>query len=277
MAKQNGLSLRFWGVRGSIACPGAAHQRYGGNTSCIEVRCGERLLILDAGTGLRPLGDSLNCDESTDADILLTHAHHDHIAGLPFFRPFFNAKNRFRIWAGHLYPDHNLHEVLCQFMAPPIFPVPPQIFSAQVTYRDFSAGETLELEDGLKIRTAPLNHPNGATGYRIEYGGKSLCYITDTEHVPGQPDERILDLIAGADLVIYDCSYTDEEFPCFVSWGHSTWQEGMRLCKASGVDRLVVFHHDPGHDDDCMDKIASEVRASCPRAIVAQEGLSLDL
>ena len=276
LAEQDGLFVRFWGVRGSIACPGETHRRYGGNTSCLEVRCGSRLLILDAGTGLRPLGDSIGGEAPVDVDLLLTHTHHDHIAGLPFFSPFFNKQNRIRIWAGHLAPARSLHNVLCQFMSAPLFPVPPQIFSADVIYRDFTAGEPLEFGDGIHIRTGGLNHPNGATGYRIEYEGRSLCYVTDTEHVPDQPDQSILQLIEGADVVIYDSSYTDAEFPGYVSWGHSTWQEGVRLCDAAGVGTLVLFHHDPSHDDDFMDRVAAEADRRRPGTIVAREGMTLE-
>jgi phosphoribosyl 1,2-cyclic phosphodiesterase len=234
------------------------------------------LLIFDAGTGLRPLGDAIDGEQPVDADMLLTHTHHDHIAGLPFFSPFFNKQNRFRIWAGHLAPARSLHNVLCQFMSAPLFPVPPQVFSADVIYRDFTAGETLEFGDGIHIRTGGLNHPNGATGYRIDYDGRSVCYITDTEHVPGEPDRSILALIEGADYVIYDSSYTDQEFPGYVSWGHSTWQEGVRLCDAAEVGTLVLFHHDPSHDDAFMDRVASEAAEMRPGTIVAREGMKLE-
>jgi phosphoribosyl 1,2-cyclic phosphodiesterase len=276
LSDETSFFVRFWGVRGSVACPGESHRRYGGNTSCLEVRCGERLLIFDAGTGLRPLGDAIDGVQPVEADMLLTHTHHDHIAGLPFFSPFFNKQNRFRIWAGHLAPARSLHNVLCQFMSAPLFPVPPQVFSADVIYRDFTAGEALEFGDGIQIRTGALNHPNGATGYRIDYDGRSVCYITDTEHVPGEPDRSILALIEGADYVIYDSSYTDQEFSDYVSWGHSTWQEGARLCDAAGVGTLVIFHHDPSHDDDFMDRVADEAAKKRPGTIVAREGMTLE-
>jgi len=274
----DGFLVRFWGVRGSIAAPGPATARYGGNTSSIEVRCGARLLLLDAGTGIRYLGGALAREAPIDADILFTHTHFDHVCGLPFFKPFFQPENRFRLWAGHLGEGLTLHRVLREFMMAPLFPVPPDVFKAAIEYRDFKGGETLPLHGApeITVRTARLNHPDGATGYRIEYAGKSVCYITDTEHVPGKPDRNVLGLIEGADIVIYDCMYTDEEYArAYVGWGHSTWQEAVRLCKAARVKKLVVFHHDPDHDDDRMDAIGRAVAAAMPGAVVAREGMTL--
>ncbi|HEX6007249.1 MAG TPA: MBL fold metallo-hydrolase [Burkholderiales bacterium] len=267
------FSVRFWGVRGSIACSGPRTARYGGNTSSLEVRCDERMLLFDAGTGLRYLGNSLSNANTIDADLFLTHTHFDHVAGLPFFKPFFKAQNRFRLWAGHLVEGMTLRRVLGEFMMSPLFPVPPQIFRARMEYREFKAGETLRPAEGIAVRTTLLNHPDGATGYRVDYGGHSICYLTDTEHVPGAPDRNILGLIAGADLVIYDSMYTDAEYDAYVGWGHSTWQEGVRLCRAAGAKRLAVFHHDPEHDDDMLDGIAREVEKELPGSIVARDGL----
>ena len=275
------FSVRFWGVRGSIACSGPRTARYGGNTSSLEVRCDERMLLFDAGTGLRYLGNELIKNEGVsrpaslplEADLFLTHTHFDHVAGLPFFKPFFKSQNRFRLWAGHLVEGMTLRRVLGEFMMSPLFPVPPQIFRARMEYREFKAGETLRPAEGIAVRTTLLNHPDGATGYRVDYGGHSICYLTDTEHVPGAPDRNILGLIAGADLVIYDSMYTDAEYDAYVGWGHSTWQEGVRLCRAAGAKRLAVFHHDPEHDDDMLDGIAREVEKELPGSIVARDGL----
>jgi len=269
--------VRFWGVRGSIACPGEQYQRYGGNTSCLEVRCGKEMLILDAGTGLRLLGERLAAEGSVVGNLLLTHTHFDHINGLPFFAPLFEKKNRLRLWAGHLQPELTLHEALGQFMAAPLFPVPLKIFAANVSFHDFTAGETIAPQPGIKIRTAPLNHPNKATGYRVDYDGRSICYITDTEHVVGKPDKNILKLIHQADMVIYDSTYTDEEFARHESWGHSTWQEGARLCDLAGAKQLVIFHHDPDHDDDFMDRVAEQAERQRPGTVVAREGMALTL
>lgn len=151
----------------------------------------------------------------------------------------------------------------------------PEIFTANVSYLDFDAGETLEPHPGVKLRTTRLNHPYRATGYRVDFAGKSVCYLTDTQHVIGRPDQNILALIKGADIVIYDSTYTDAEFPKRADWGHSTWEEGVRLCDAAGVKTFVVFHHDPDHDDDFMDGAATAVAQKRPGSIVAKEGLVL--
>jgi phosphoribosyl 1,2-cyclic phosphodiesterase len=272
------FTVRFWGVRGSIACAGAETLRYGGNTSSLEVRCGDRLLLFDAGTGIRYLGNRLVREAPIDADLYLTHTHFDHVCGLPFFRPLFQQENTIRIWAGHLGGRASLQQVLWQFMMAPLFPVPPEVFRANVSYNDFSAGDTLRAPHGITLRTIALNHPDGATGYRLEFAGRSMCYLTDTEHVAGTPDRNILGLIAGADVVIYDSMYTDQEWADgHVGWGHSTWQEAVRLCRAASARRLVVFHHNPDHDDDMLDGIAAEVEAQLPGSILAREGLELSL
>jgi phosphoribosyl 1,2-cyclic phosphodiesterase len=269
------FSVKFWGVRGSIACSGPRTARYGGNTSSLEVRCGDRMLLFDAGTGIRYLGRTLD-GVRLDADLYFTHTHFDHVCGLPFFRPLFEPQNRIRLWAGHLSGAMTLRRVLAEFMMSPLFPVPPEVFRSTLEYRDFKAGETLKPGDGVSIRTTPLNHPDGATGYRVDYEGRSFCYVTDTEHVPGSLDRNVLALISRADLVVYDCMYTDEEYRRYVGWGHSTWQEGVRLCKEAGVKRMVVFHHEPEHDDDMLDGIAREVDRLIPGSVVAHEGLVLE-
>ncbi len=216
------LSVTFWGVRGSIACRGPDYQRYGGNTSCLEVRCAEHILIFDGGTGLRPLGQQLKTQGPLDMDIFLTHSHLDHVVGIPFFKPLFQPANKVRIWAGHLLPEARVREAVCAMMVAPLFPVPVEIFSAVTRFNDFAAGETLHPKPGVTLRTTRLNHPNGATGYRIEHAGKSICYVTDTEHRPGQHDPNKLGLIERADLLILDSTYTEKAYPHYGRRGHST-------------------------------------------------------
>ncbi len=210
-----------------------------------------------------------------DADLFFTHTHLDHMVGIPFFAPLFQKDSQLRLWAGHLKPPLTLRDALCGMMVEPLFPVPPDVFASDPSYQDFKAGETLQLHPGLQIRTAPLNHPNGATGYRIDWQGKSICYVTDCEHRPNGPDQSIVDLIRGTDIFVYDCTYTEEEYPAHAGWGHSTWQEGARLADLAGVRTFVLFHHDPDHTDQRMDGIAREAEARRPGTLVAKEGMIL--
>ncbi|MBS0537959.1 MAG: MBL fold metallo-hydrolase [Proteobacteria bacterium] len=278
----DGLKVRFWGVRGSISCAGPEYVRYGGNTSCLEVTAGGRRLIFDAGSGIRTLGLDLVRQAPLDLDIYFTHTHLDHLSGLTFFAPLFDARNSVRLWAGHLEAPHTLKSVVNNLMQAPIYPVTLDIFRASVGFKEFRCGDTLDCGP-ITLRTAPLNHPNGATGYRIEHGGKSICYITDTEHRDGERDKTIVELCRGADVMIYDSSYTDEEYERYRGWGHSTWQEGVRVADAAGVGTLAIFHHDPSHDDAFMDDVARKaavlrpgsVPGGLPRVIVAHEGLTL--
>lgn len=276
MSGESDFSVRFWGVRGSIACPGRETLRYGGNTACVEVRCGSHVLVFDGGTGLRPLGEALVREVGAlDTDLFLTHTHFDHICGIPFFSPAFDPSSRIVTWAGHLLPDDDICRVLKSMMASPLFPVPLEIFRARVEFRDFNAGEQLSPRAGITIRTAALDHPDGATGYRVDYAGRSFCYVTDTSHVPDHPNGEILDLIRDADFVVYDAMFTEEEFRERPTWGHSTWNEGVRLCDAAGARTLVLFHHDPGRNDDALDAIGEQLERARPGSLIAREGMVL--
>ena len=275
MSEVRDFSVHFWGVRGSIACPGLQTARYGGNTSCLEIRCGDDVLIFDAGTGIRGLAKSLMGAKSLELDLFFTHTHFDHVCGFPFFAPAFEADTRLRIWAGHLSPERKINEVLGYVMREPLWPVQLEYMAAKVSFCDFTAGEVLRPKDGIVVRTTPLNHTNGATGYRIEYDGRSICYITDTEHFPDRLNQDIVDLIKETDIFIYDCTYTDDEYPDHVDWGHSTWQEGVKLAAEADAKTFVVFHHNPDHNDDAMDSIAASVMAARPGSVVAREGMIL--
>ena len=208
------MHARFWGVRGSIPVSGPGYARYGGNTSCVEVRCGGSVLVFDAGTGLRPLGAALVREGCADLDLFLTHGHIDHVVGLPFFALAYRPGNSLRVWSGHQGPGGGTTEsTVRSLMSSPLLPITPDIFPAEVSFRDFSAGDDLAPPCGVSIRTARLRHPGGATGYRVDCGGRSICYVTDTEHEPDAPDENILTLVDGADILIYDAMFTDEELP----------------------------------------------------------------
>jgi len=271
------LRIKFWGVRGSIACASPEYMKYGGNTSCIEVQAGEHHFTLDAGTGIRNYSKAVLSDNIYDTYLLLSHTHWDHINGFPFFTPAYDPKRSIKIMAGHLKNQGGIRSVLSTQMQNPMFPIPLEAMQANLTFEDFEAGDNFKLFGSVKVSTAPLNHPNGSTGYRINHKGKSVVYVTDTEHIPGKPDQNILGLIEGADLVIYDSTYTEQEFPEKIGWGHSTWNEGVNLCKAASVKQLAIFHHDPDHTDDIMDQINDEAKAVWDGAFVCREGQEIIL
>jgi phosphoribosyl 1,2-cyclic phosphodiesterase len=272
------VTVRFWGVRGTLPTPGPDTVRYGGNTSCVEVELGHRSVIFDAGSGIKKLGDRLTGQgKGIETDILFSHCHMDHVCGVPFFSPFYDARHKIRLWAGNLLPKGNLETAIRSIMSPPLFPIEIDAFQAEIQFRDFHGGELLDLDEGITARTGMLNHPGGAVGYRLECAGKSIAYITDTEHRPNELDSTVLSLIQNADLMIYDCTYTDEEYPTYAGWGHSTWQQAARLANAGRVNRLAVFHHDPDHDDAFMQKVEAAAAKAHPGAFVAREGLVLQL
>jgi phosphoribosyl 1,2-cyclic phosphodiesterase len=267
--------VRIWGARGSLPAPAAENCEFGTDSPCVEIRCGSHILVFDVGSGAESLGVRLMRESVKEFDIFLSHCHLDHIIGLPFMKPLYDPSVHVRLYAGHFLDDMTCREMAERFMAPPFFPITPKVFHAHVAFKDFRPPAALKPRSGIAISTVRLNHPNGSVGYRIDYAGKSVCYITDHEHVPGHPDPALLAMIRGAEIMIYDCMYTDAEFTGCQGYGHSTWQEGVRLCEAAGVERLVIFHHRPGRDDDALKLIETEAKARFPGAIVARTGLEL--
>lgn len=272
------MSIRFWGVRGSIASPGPDTVRYGGNTSCVEIRCDQHVVICDAGTGLRPLGQLLTSDEKAiDVDILCSHTHFDHICGFPFFGPCYLPGNRIRVWAGHDAARGDIASVFRLITTPPLFPDVTNTFAATLEFKNFKCGDELSLRPGLIVRTGALNHPGGATGYRIEWQGKIVAYLTDTEHRAASLDANVLALAKQADVMIYDANYTDEDYAQYAGFGHSTWQEAVKLATQASARRLVLFHHDATRTDALLDDIADAAEKARSGTIVAREGLVLNI
>ena len=214
------------------------------------------------------------CKTSPPAAVAYSLGSHKWIS---LFGPAFSEEFEFTIMAGHAIEAGGIKKIMAGQMAQPVFPVPLEALRSKLIFEDFEAGDSFKIGSNVQVRTALLNHPGRATGYRIEYKGKAVCYITDTEHVPGKPDQDILALIEGADLVIYDCTYTDDEFEDKVGWGHSTWQEGVRLCRAANVRNLVIYHHDPDHEDLFMERLEADARLMWPGAIVARENMRINL
>lgn len=276
----NCFQIKFWGVRGSIPCPGSETVRYGGNTSCVEMQVGRERLIFDGGTGLRILGQSLMTESPVKAHLFFSHSHWDHIQGFPFFIPAFIRGNTFKIYGIPSANGATIKQTLHDQMLHPNFPVPLQIMRADLEFYDLEMGETLHYGD-VSVETRPLNHPGEAVGYRVNWQGLSAAYITDTEHFPDRLDDNVLALVRQADVMIIDATYTDEEYndPKYskVGWGHSTWQQAVKIAQASQVKQLVLFHHDPAHNDDFLDRIGEQVRKILPQTILAREGLSIKL
>ncbi|MBE7451022.1 MAG: MBL fold metallo-hydrolase [Kofleriaceae bacterium] len=263
------LTIHFHGVRGSIAAPGVATARVGGNTSCVEVIAGDNRIVLDAGTGLRGLGDRLIASGPSATTILLSHLHWDHIQGLPFFTPIYIAGNWIEVVSG---PNGAmpLEAALRRQMSAPFFPVEFDDVARQVRVREPRVGEAFAVGD-VRVTMAKLNHPDPVYGYRLDHQGASIVYATDTEHF-ACVDPALARLAAGADVLIYDAQYTPEEYPGKVGWGHSTWEAAVALARTAGVRQLVLYHHDPRRADDAVEALEARARAAFPGTIAAREG-----
>lgn len=270
--------VQFWGVRGSVPAPGKETIRYGGNTSCIEMRVAGQRLIFDGGTGLRVLGEELINEMPVEAYMFFTHYHWDHIQGFPLFTPAFTTGNCFHIYGAIPPEGESMKQHFIERVLHPNSPVPLSGLQADLRFYTLEHHQKIVL-DGIEIETGTLNHPNSAMGYRVTWNGRTAVYCSDTEHFPDRLDESVMHLARDADVLIYDAMYTDDEYhnpkSPKVGWGHSTWQEALKMAEAANVKRVVIFHHDPTHSDDFLDKIAEEVQAAFPKAIMAREGLIL--
>lgn len=276
------MKFRFWGVRGSIPSGGKDTARVGGNTTCLEVRCGDELIIIDSGTGIRYLGNQLLKEMPVKATILYSHVHWDHIQGFPFFAPFYVKGNEFDIYGGNTLPTP-IEEILNNQMAPPCFPVRTNIMAAQINYHNIRPGEKIKGKNHT-ITLTDLYHPQGSYGYRIEcHNGCSLVFATDCEHHEDKLDENLLNLSKNVDALIYDAQYTEDEYYGLngqfsrKGWGHSTMREGVKIAKEANVEKLILFHHDPSHNDEFIKKIESDALKLFPKVIAAYEGLEVNL
>jgi phosphoribosyl 1,2-cyclic phosphodiesterase len=273
------MRVKFWGVRGSTPTPQAENMRYGGNTSCVEVRVGEQLYIFDCGTGFRVLGQQLR-DEFGEkklplsAHVFVSHFHWDHIQGIPFFRPLYDrADSQFLFHCSSR--TRSLKQVMDEQMASPYFPVNLSQMQAQQKFYDIESGR-LNLEDGVQIQTSWLNHPQGCMGFRMETKDGVLVYATDNEPGDAAFDKSVRKLAEGADVLIYDAQYLPEEYAAEKrGWGHSHWREAVNVVMESGAKELVLFHHDPDHTDVVIDKIVHDARNYYPKVRAAAEGMEI--
>ncbi len=273
------MRIKFWGVRGSIASPGPDTAGVGGNTSSVEVQCGSSRILLDAGTGIRRLGDKMLTEGPVDATLLLSHLHWDHIQGLPFFVPAYLPSTKLQI-VGSGHGLMSIQEALAHQMTAPVFPVRLDELGAQIRTREVKSGETFDVGEA-RVRVAKLNHPGGVHAYRIEHEGRSLVYATDTEHY-ACIDPTLRALADGCDVLIYDSQYTPEEYRgekgrSRVGWGHSTYVAGAEIARAAGVGEYVLFHHDPQRTDTGVAEIERRARELFASSVAAREGMEINL
>jgi phosphoribosyl 1,2-cyclic phosphodiesterase len=273
------MQLRFWGVRGSTPTPQVENMRYGGNTSCVEVRIQDRLFVFDCGTGFRMLGQHLTRQAGGQplfAHIFVSHYHWDHIQGIPFFRPLYDSPNNVFVFHSSKR-NHSLKQVMEEQMTAPYFPVNMNEMQANRAFHAIEEGR-VALDDDVTIQAAWLNHPQGCLGFRIESKGCVLVYATDNE--PGDPqfDKNVRKLAEGADILIYDTQYLPEEYEAHKrGWGHSHWREGVNIVMESGAKQLILFHHDPEHTDVCLDNVVKEARNYYPQVRAAAEGMQVEI
>jgi phosphoribosyl 1,2-cyclic phosphodiesterase len=270
------MRVKFWGVRGSTPTPQAGNLRYGGNTSCVEVRLDDGLYIFDCGTGFRSLGQQLESEANgkpIQAHIFVSHFHWDHIQGIPFFRPLYeNGQNQFFFHSSRR--TRSLQRVMEEQMASPYFPVNTSEMKAGRNFYDIEEGQT-QVENAT-VRAMWLNHPQGCMGFRLETKEGILVYATDNEPGDDVFDKNVRKLAEGADILIYDSQYLPEEYEAKRrGWGHSHWREAVNIVMQSGAKELVLFHHDPDHDDTVIDKVVQEARNYYPRVRAAAEGMEI--
>ena len=301
----NSMTVTFWGVRGSYPTPGIQTARTGGNTSCVSVMAGKHLIILDAGTGLIGLGRALVAQLQKDTKpitvtLLFSHTHHDHTQGFPFFNPIYLSSTTL-----HVFGPRTLHEdleqVLSRAMLPPVFPVTFDQLPCARVMRNLNEGEAILLNNGtdqprvlVEHREPVPNspdavvirflrshaHPQGVFVYRLEYRNQAVVYATDTEGY-ASGDQRLIQFARGADLLIHDAQYLESEYSSQVlpkqGWGHSTWQMAVQVAQAAGVKKLVLFHHEPEHDDDTLDRLEKQAQQIFPAAVLAREVMTIEL
>jgi phosphoribosyl 1,2-cyclic phosphodiesterase len=296
------MKLKFWGVRGSIPTPGKPTVRYGGNTPSLELRLdNDELIIFDAGTGIRGLGDHLIANgESLNTYLLITHPHWDHIQGFPFFKPALISGNEITI-IGTERKEVNLQHIIADQMNRIYFPVQLSELKAKINFRPITEEEFTIF--GAHVRTMYVNHPGFTVGYRLEYKGKSLVYISDNEPfdkevarrmsnfekvvqekyaaVPGDPNQRVFDFAKDADVLIHDCTYTPEEYVDKVGWGHSHYLFTLKVAAEANAKHLILFHHEPNHNDEKVDDILAKAKKEIKtkkftfQCTAAREGMEL--
>jgi phosphoribosyl 1,2-cyclic phosphodiesterase len=279
------LRLKIWGCRGSVATPGPETVTYGGNTSCVEILLeSDAALVLDAGTGIRELGFDLVRRGTRNIHLFLTHLHLDHVEGLRFFAPLWDPKVTLDVW-GPRSPVLSLRERILRAFSPPLFPLDFREVPARVSFRDLPTEPWRE--DGVSLVSELVLHPGPTLGFRLEAGGSSVAYLPDHEPAMAGIEGRSLDWISGgalaggADLVIHDAQYLDEEYDAKMGWGHSSIDQAVAFCRAVDARRMVLFHHEPQRSDQELERLEARARelpgADDLAPVLAREGMVIEI
>lgn len=263
------MELLFWGTRGSLPMNTPDHQVFGGNTSCVAVHNGPNTVVFDAGSGLIHLGSQMAQNGHKEIDICFSHFHSDHICGMPFFKPFFDPECHVRLHSFGI-SEATLHDAVDSYLSRPIFPISADDFLAKVDFVHHPDGEAVDV-GGIHVTALEIPHPGGAHALKAEAGGKTFVYATDTEHEPGKPNQKLVDFLRHADMAIYDSTFDDSEFEARRGWGHSTWQEGLRLAKLAEVKKFGIFHHEPERTDKALLEIEKQAQKILPQSFVTRD------
>lgn len=263
------MQLVFWGTRGSLPMNTPNHRIFGGNTSCVSIGAGDSLVAFDGGSGLVHLGAEMIAEGRKEIDICFSHFHADHICGLPFFKPLFDADMTVRL---HSFGDDtaSLRDALNGYLKDPIFPMGLADFNAKIEFISHRADDIVPF-GALSVSALPIPHPGGAHALKATADNKNFVYATDTEHTPSEPNETLIGFMREADLAVYDCTFDDDEFASRRGWGHSTWQEGLRLAAAANVTQFGIFHHEPERTDSMLLDIEEQARDIFPNSFVTRD------
>jgi len=278
------MKVKFWGVRGSIPVSSSRNSKYGGNTSCVEVTCDDKTIILDCGTGARALGldilerDIVKHNNKNTLYMFFSHFHWDHIQGFPFFRVAFHPEYELNMYSS-LYNDKDIESALSGQMTAPYFPIQLGDMPAKMNFNVINSDEIVQIGK-IDIKSISLNHPGGSRGFKIICDNRSIAYISDHEHTE-ESRREVVDFLKNTNLVMFDSHYTPEEYLGLdgdggrKGWGHSTWKDAVTLCSEAGIDQLILTHH--GHEDEKLDRIELEAQKVFRNTVAAYEGLEIDL
>ena len=273
----NDVKIKFWGVRGSYPTP-REHDKFGGNTSCVEIRSNTKdLVILDMGTGLKDLGDSILKEKNQikDINIIVSHYHYDHVLGFLMFTPLFNENFNINIY-GPGKDDNEIKSKFINLLNSSFWPVNIEMLSANLNFKHYTSGG-FELKNNIKIKTCPHGHPGGCNSIRVEIDRFTICYITDCEHPKAHINQDVVDICNHTDVLIHDAQYTPEQLLRHKGWGHSSWENCVKVAKRSKAKQLILFHHNPEHGNAILERIEQDAQNEFENTLSAKEGMEIHL